>query len=78
MRVVDLNIDFMGKRQVSAAISASLVLLSVIMLFVSGLNLGLDFTGGTLVEVEFNDATNPNDIRRLLETEGFEKGIVQI
>ena len=77
MKFPDFNIDFMAKRKVVAAASASLVLLSVITMFVNGLNLGLDFTGGTLVEVEFADATSPNEVRQLLETKGFENGIVQ-
>ncbi len=71
------TIDFMGKRKISGWISAALVLLSVITIFVDGLNLGLDFTGGTLVEVEFADTANPDEVRQILETSGYENGMVQ-
>jgi preprotein translocase subunit SecF len=72
------NIDFMGKRTIAGVASTVLVVLSVIwLLFVDGLNLGLDFTGGTLVEVEFEEPTDPEEVRGLLEDAGFENGVVQ-
>lgn len=77
MNFPELHIDFMSKRKISAAISASLVLLSLIAMSVVGLNLGLDFTGGTLVEVEFADPVGPSEVRQLLDENGFANGIVQ-
>ncbi len=70
-------IDFMGKRKVAAVCSAVLVLLSIVGLTVSGLNLGLDFTGGTLVEVEFDQAVDAQDVRGILDGAGFQNGVVQ-
>ena len=52
-------------------------MLSLIDIFVEGLDLGLDFTGGTLVEVEFAEPTDPESVRQLLERAGFENGLVQ-
>jgi preprotein translocase subunit SecF len=72
-----LNIDFMGKRFIAAAFSITLVLASCINLAVQGLNLGLDFTGGTLVEVEFSEPADPEGIRQLLLQGGYENGVVQ-
>ncbi|MDH3640730.1 MAG: protein translocase subunit SecF [Gammaproteobacteria bacterium] len=77
MKFPETNIDFMGKRKISGVISIVLVLVSLITMAVTGLNLGLDFTGGTLVEVEFAESANPNEIRQLLETNGYENGVVQ-
>jgi preprotein translocase subunit SecF len=77
MKPVDLKFDFMGKRRLAAGISILFVVLSLIDLSVEGLDLGLDFTGGTLVEVEFAEPTDPEDVRQLLERAGFENGLVQ-
>ena len=46
------NIDFIGKRKIAFALSAVLIVLSIGSLVTRGLNFGLDFTGGTLVELE--------------------------
>lgn len=73
----ELGIDFMGKRRIAAGLSIALVLASVASLFLVGLNWGLDFTGGTLVEVEFTEPTEPEAVRLLLEDAGFENGVVQ-
>ena len=77
MNLPAFNIDFMGKRKIAATTSVVLIVLSLGVLLVQGLNLGLDFTGGTLVEVEFTEPTAPADIRELLDAAGFENGIVQ-
>ncbi len=77
MKPVDLRFDFMGKRRLAAGLSILFVVLSLIDIFVEGLDLGLDFTGGTLVEVEFAEPTDPESVRQLLERAGFENGLVQ-
>ena len=77
MKPLDLKIDFMAKRRLAAGISILFVVLALIDLFIEGLDLGLDFTGGTLVEVEFAEPTDPESIRQLLERAGFENGLVQ-
>jgi preprotein translocase subunit SecF len=77
MKPVDLKFDFMGKRRLAAGLSILFVVLSLIDIFVEGLDLGLDFTGGTLVEVEFAEPTDPESVRQLLERAGFENGLVQ-
>lgn len=73
----DYNIDFMGVRRTAIAISIALVLLSVGSLVFQGLNWGLDFTGGTLVEVTFPSAASPQEVRVALDGKGFVHGVVQ-
>ena len=70
-------IDFMSRRKVAGLTSIVLVVLSLGGLGVLGLNLGLDFTGGTLVEVEFAEPVDPEEIRGILDAAGFENGLVQ-
>ncbi len=77
MRVLDLNINFMGGRLIAAGVSAGVILISVAALLFQGLNLGLDFTGGTLVEVEFEQPASPDEVRQVLEANGYENGLVQ-
>ncbi len=71
------NIDFMGKRHVALAVSAILIVLSVGSLIFQGLKLGLDFTGGTLVEVGYMEAVDLPQVRKLLASHGFEEAAVQ-
>jgi len=70
-------IDFMAKRKVAGFTSIVLVLLCLGGLGVKGLNLGLDFTGGTLVEVAFPEPVDPEQVRSVLDSAGFENGTVQ-
>ena len=69
--------DFMGKRRIAGIASVSAVVLSVGFLVFKGLNLGLDFTGGTLVEVGFERAVDAVAVRTRLESAGFVDGVVQ-
>ncbi len=73
----ETKIDFMGKRKIIGAISITFVLLSLGDIIFSGLNLGLDFTGGTLVEVQFAKPADSAVVRRYLESNGFNGGVVQ-
>ncbi len=74
---MNLNIDFMGKRFIAAGVSVVLVIVAVVELGINGLNLGLDFTGGTLLEVSYSEPADAEAIRNYLEAEGFENGTVQ-
>lgn len=71
------DMNFMGVRKIAAALSIALILLSIGSLAVQGLKLGLDFTGGTLIEVAYETSANVNDIRQTLETSGYEDVTVQ-
>lgn len=66
-------INFMGMRRISAAFSILLLVISVASLGVRGLNFGLDFTGGALVEVAYSQPEPIGEIRQLLRDNGFEQ-----
>ena len=74
---MDNTIDFMGKRKIAALISIVILVASIASLAVKGLALGLDFTGGTLVEVEYKEAPNLEKVREQLVSAGYEKLVVQ-
>ncbi|WP_439106433.1 protein translocase subunit SecF [Congregibacter sp.] len=69
-------IDFMGKRRIAAAFSVLLILTALGSLAVKQLNWGLDFTGGTLVEVHYEDSADLNEIRTTLADAGYAGAIV--
>lgn len=73
----NLALNFMGPRRIMAGLSIALVVASILLLLFRGLNFGLDFTGGTLVEVQFPEAVAPQTIREDLEGEGFGNVVVQ-
>lgn len=65
------KIDFMGARRWTALFSAIVCLLSIATLCFNGLKWGLDFTGGTQIEISYPQAANLSDIRQSLSTAGF-------
>jgi len=67
----------MGKRKIALAFSALLIIASISSLAVKGLNFGLDFTGGTLIEVAYPQSADLNKIRHRLVSDGFEDAVVQ-
>ena len=70
-------IDFMGFRKIASVVSIALIVASIALLAVRGLNLGLDFTGGTSVELEYQQAPALDNVRQTLEGAGYEQFVVQ-
>ncbi|MEM6773893.1 MAG: protein translocase subunit SecF [Pseudomonadota bacterium] len=70
------TINFMGSRRVAAAFSVVLLLATLGSLVLRQLNLGLDFTGGTLVELHYAESANLGAIRETLTTAGYEGAVV--
>ena len=68
--------NFMGLRKFAAIFSAVLLLASVASLSTKGLVLGLDFSGGTQIEVGYEQPADVAAIRQQLETAGFEGPVV--
>ena len=73
----DVRFEFMRVRKIAATASVVAVLVSVAAVAHLGLNFGLDFTGGTLVEVAYAEAVSPDDVRAVLEAANFQDVLVQ-
>lgn len=71
------NINFMGRRMAAFAVSGALIVISLICFGVRGLNLGIDFTGGTLVEVGYTKPADLDQVRKVLDDSGFSRAVVQ-
>ena len=69
---MDFNIPFMKYRKFAAYASLALFIISIVSLSFRGLSLGLDFSGGTLVEVTYEDSVNLEEIRGMLTNNGFD------
>ncbi len=73
----DLSINFMRWRWLAVALSGLLVVLSLVLLLTRGLNWGLDFTGGTVLELSFAQAANLDLLRQQLTQAGYAEAVVQ-
>ena len=71
------HFDFMGKRKFAIVFSLLLMAVSIGSLAVRGLNFGLDFTGGTLIEVGYAQPVDLQQVRGALDKAGFGDAVVQ-
>ena len=67
-----MNINFMRFRKIAITISLILFVGSIGSIFTKGLSLGLDFSGGTLVEIQYEDSVDLQEIRGVLSKNGYE------
>jgi preprotein translocase subunit SecF len=72
------TVNFMSYRKVAMIFSIILMLASVFSLATNKLSLGLDFTGGTLIEVGFEDAADLTKIREVMDSNGYDDAVVQL
>jgi preprotein translocase subunit SecF len=71
------SIDFMSLRKPAAVLSMIMIIVSLGSLVTQQLNWGLDFTGGTQIEVGYEQAADLEQIRKLLEASDFNDAVVQ-
>ena len=71
------NIDFVGQRKLASQFSIILMVLAIVAILVRGLNFGIDFTGGTLIEVGYKEPASIEAVRGGLAEGGFPEAIVQ-
>jgi preprotein translocase subunit SecF len=71
------RIPFMRQRKWAAIFSAIIFIASIVSLSIYGLNLGLDFTGGTQIEVSFPTSTDTAVVRKAVSDNGFKQAVVQ-
>ncbi len=74
---VKTQLDFMGQRRWTLILSATLIVVALVSLVVRGLNFGIDFTGGTLIEVGYPEPPDLVEVRATLAEAGFEEAVVQ-
>ena len=79
MQILDKKTDFnfMSKRKIAAVFSILLLLSSITSLLMQGLNFGIDFTGGTMIELSYKEEVKLESIRSTLEKNGYGDAIVQ-
>ena len=77
MRMATPSLDFMAGRQIAGIFSIVAVIASIALLAMNGLSFGLDFTGGSLVELEFAEAPALEAVRETLVNSGFSDAVVQ-
>ena len=71
------HINFMGMRKSAFLLSGILIALSLASLAIRGLNFGIDFTGGTLIEVGYPEPAELDTVRGLLDSSDFDNAVVQ-
>jgi preprotein translocase subunit SecF len=71
------NIDFLGVRYVTAITSTLIIIACIVSFAVRGLNFGIDFTGGTLVEMGYSGPADLDHIRTVLDKSEFHGAVVQ-
>ena len=71
------NFDFMARRRLALVVSAIVICVSLGSLLVRGLEFGIDFTGGTLIEVGYPQSADLAQVRGTLEQSGFGEAVVQ-
>jgi preprotein translocase subunit SecD len=71
------TLDFVGKRKLALVFSAVALVIAIGAMGVRGLNFGIDFTGGTLVEVGYEQPADLGEVRGALAEAGFEDATVQ-
>lgn len=72
------TINFMRHQKAALVVSVLMMLTALVTLAVDKLNFGLDFTGGTLIEVGFEQAADLGTIRQVMEKNGFPDAVVQL
>jgi preprotein translocase subunit SecF len=80
MQILQLKetVAFMRYRKVAMIFSIVLMLASVVSLATNKLNFGLDFTGGTLIEIGFEESADLTKVRAIMDSNGFDDAVVQL
>ena len=70
--------DIIGKRKIWYAISSVLTIASLFFMVTRGFNMGIDFTGGTIIDLRFEKAVNINDVRAVLNEYDLSNSTIQL
>ena len=72
-----MNFDFIGKRKFAYVLSCILIIAGIVSLCVQGLNFGVDFTGGTVYQIQFEDKMDIAELRSDLGDIGYDGAQLQ-
>ena len=72
-----INLDFVGKMKTFAIISAGLVVVSLLLILVRGFNYGIDFAGGSLLQLHFQQEVSVEQVRDILRTMDLAESEIQ-
>lgn len=73
-----VKFDIIGRRKVWYAISSILIIASLFFMVTRGFNMGIDFTGGTIMDLRFEKTVNINDIRSVLNDYDLSNSTIQL
>lgn len=73
----DSNFDITGKRKIAMVFSSLLIIIAIVSIVIRGFNFGLDFTGGTVIVVHFDEAVELEDVRTQLEDANYGDAVVK-
>ncbi len=73
----NINVPFMKYRRLTTGLSVMLVVGSIVAIGLQGLNFGIDFTGGTLLQLKYPNGVVLDEVRGSLDEAGFDKAVVQ-
>ena len=77
MKTININFEFMKWHKHAVYTSIIIIFVSLISIFTKGLNYGVDFKGGTIIEISFQDDAPIEEIRGYLQKNDYEKSSVQ-
>jgi len=77
MKIININFDFLKWHKHAIYISSFLIFISLFSVFTKGLNYGVDFNGGTIIEISFTQDAPIEDIRNYLKNNNYKKLSVQ-
>lgn len=73
-----MKFDIIGRRKIWYILSILIILPGIFSIFTQGFNLGIDFTGGVLVDLEFNKPVTVQEVRDVLKDYGLDNSMIQL
>ena len=74
---MEFNIDFIGRSKIWLAISGGVVVVCILALLLRGINFGIEFMGGTLLDLKLKQSASISDVRSELKQFGLEDSVIQ-